>query len=563
MATKAAGNMIVVRLSQVKDEKVKWNLKYEDRVMIKSLFPIFFIDTRNLDVTEWQDVWDVFSELIKTSNTERKSIESDIANILSDSDKGISKKFKKIEDLFSVAEVSVNKHMPKDFFRTLAKLYFSGDKIEYKGKKLDYFSTGTNSVKYIELLLRAIKEISQAKLKEPTVLIDEPEISLHPRFVDDFSSIIIEMIPQLCIIVSTHSARFVKNVIKDSEVIKLYCVKLINNYTFIQKMKPFIQYSPESQYRVLDDHVNSYFARAILFVEGETELELFSNPFIKVIFPQLSFVDIYKAFDDKLIFNIMNPNSLHTQTPYICLIDADKVFGFDSNNNRFDIKNEFFPLDIKEKFQFRNKHQLEPPIRNLRKRINAMEQQLKVHYYKPYFSCQDSSYQEFITTIKEYLMHYNVFMLETTIEGVLINRQSYMFALNYLRNLKPDDVFADFERYLDQLPGKTDRINALRIVFNGKSDLGIKYKKIKPTLSNANQLIMDRASIGGKTSGWVSKYINSFLIASADISSTPTLSAFKKKVAVPANYEDVLRNFRNHFPELVMLLDKICGMIDI
>ena len=93
-------------------------------------------------------------------------------------------------------------------------------------------------------------------------------------------------------------------------------------------MKKFSQYSPSSKYRVSDDHVNSYFSRGILFVEGATELELFSNPYIRILFPKLKKVDVFEAVSDKPILNIMNPKLTNTQTPYICLIDMDKAIKY-------------------------------------------------------------------------------------------------------------------------------------------------------------------------------------------------------------------------------------------
>ena len=82
-------------------------------------------------------------------------------------------------------------------------------------------------------------------------------------------------------------------------------------------MKKFPQYSPSSKYRVSDDHINSYFSRGILFVEGETELELFSNPYIKILFPKLKEIDVFKAMSDEPILNIMNPKLVNTHTPYV------------------------------------------------------------------------------------------------------------------------------------------------------------------------------------------------------------------------------------------------------
>ena len=72
MASKSKDKKLCVELSQIKGRPIRWNYSYEDRLIFKSLFPIFYIDTRNLDVTEWGYLWGVLGELGKVSNAERK-----------------------------------------------------------------------------------------------------------------------------------------------------------------------------------------------------------------------------------------------------------------------------------------------------------------------------------------------------------------------------------------------------------------------------------------------------------------------------------------------------------
>ena len=275
MASKSKDKKLCVELSQIKGRPIRWNYSYEDRLIFKSLFPIFYMDTRNLDVTEWGYLWGVLGELGKVSNAERKTIETKINDILLDESQEISRKLKEITDIFSAADVSVKPAMSREFAKNLTKVFFSGEIIRQRGKQLGYYSTGTNSVKYIELLLKSIDAISRTKMKEPVVLFDEPEISLHTNYLDELTDEMLDVNSKLSIVVSTHSARLTKNIITGSETVSLFNVKLINKYSQIQRMKKFSQYSPSSKYRVSDDHVNSYFSRGILFVEGATELELF------------------------------------------------------------------------------------------------------------------------------------------------------------------------------------------------------------------------------------------------------------------------------------------------
>lgn len=559
MVSKSKGKKLYVELSQIKGHPIHWNYSYEDRLIFKSLFPVFYIDSRNLDITEWGHVWDILGDLGKVSNAERKSIEAKINDILIDKDREMSRKLKEITDIFSAADVSVKPAISREFAKNLTKVFFSGDVIRQRGKQLGYYSTGTNSVKYIELLLKSIDAISRTKMKEPVVLFDEPEISLHTSFLDELACAMLDVNSKLNIVVSTHSSRLIKNLITNSETVSLYNVKLINNYSQIQRMKKFSKYSPSSKYRVADDHINSYFSRGILFVEGETELELFSNPYIKVLFPKLKKIDVFKAMTDQPILNIMNPKLINTQTPYICLIDMDKAICYDITKKKLSLKKEYFNSTTKEKFEFKNKKQTQIYLYHQRKRIDAMTEKFHIHYYRPFLSCNDSNYHEFIAAVHQYLLSYNVFSFNTTVEGALINNHTVDFALEFLQQKKQASYFIAFKTYWDGLL-KTDQTNVLRIVFNGKSDLLQRDAALK-NLAPTEKLILERVMIGGKTSGWVSEYLDKFIQSKAQITGTLSVKAFQKYLENEDHQKDILKEFKYNFSELYSLLEKLCDMI--
>ena len=560
IAAKSKDRIIPVSMSQIKGRPIRWNYSYEDRFIFKSLFPIFYVDTRTLDVTEWGYVWDILGELGKVSNDERKAIEAKIHGILIDESKEISKKLKRISDIFSAADVSVKTATSKDFAKNFSKVYFSGDTIRQSGKHLRYYSTGTNSVKYIELLLRAVYEIARVKLKEPVVLFDEPEISLHPLFMDELSESVTDAIAKLRLLISTHSARLTKNLITGTELATLYNVKLIDKYSHIQRMKRFSQYSPSSKYRVTDDHINSYFSRAILFVEGETELELFSNPYLQLLYPKLRHVDIFQAMSQTPILNIMNPKLAHTNIPYICLIDMDKAIGFNKNTGKFELKGEYIKQSDKERLLYRNKHETAPYLYHLRRRMEEMGRGLRVRYCMPYFSCADRNYYAFIKAVHDYLMFYHVFTLTTTIEGCLINGNTVDFALDYLRRHKKKQDFDPFHAYMSRL-SKADRINALRVVFNGKSDLLFRRSQLKTTIPAPDYSTMEKITVGKKTSGWISDYLDAYFQTACHSPSRVSVKAFKKYLEDGDRRKSVMKKFVRDFPELNSLTGKVCDMI--
>jgi len=557
MASRSKTNQVRVELSQIKGRPIRWNIPYEDRFIFKSLFPVFLINTRDLDIAEWGRVWDMFGELGKVSYAERRNIESRISEILLDGSNEISRKLRDTSTILQSSDVSIKSATAKDFAKNLSKVFFSGETIQQSGKNLGYYSTGTNSVKYVELLLRTIDEISRLKLKEPIVLFDEPEISLHSKFVDELASTMLDTSNKLCLMVSTHSARLVKNLIMRSSDLRLFDVKLNDKHTLIRNMKKFAQYSPSSRYRVTDDHINAYFSRAIIFVEGETELELFSNPYLQKLFPGLINIDIFQAMTQKPILNIMNPSLLRTQTPYICLIDMDKTLEYSRTTKKFRLKSEYIKEDNKEKFQYRNKHKKQPYLLHQHKRVVAMAEKLHIHYYLPYLSCDDQAFHDFIAALKQYLIAYNIFVLDTTIEGCLINRKSQSFAMEFLSQKVKEHDYSAFATYLETL-GKTDQINCLRLVFNGKTDLIQTWKTISKGLPPNIKLLIEKVSIGDKTS-WISDYLDEFF--QQNTNGTDSIKSFQKYIQDENNRKELIKQFQHMFPELYLLIDLACKMI--
>lgn len=552
---------ISVQMSQIKGMGIHWSESFQKRTIIKSLFPFFYIDVRNLDLNEWSEVWEVLGELSKVSNAERKTLENQVCELV-ENDVETANKVKAIRKVFDSSEVSVVPKTSKEFAAALSKLYFSGEQIQQKGRGLQYFSTGTNSVKYIELLLRAINEIARNKMKEPVVLIDEPEISLHPNFIDELADVIMILDSKLKPIVSTHSSRLIKRMLS-FESVTLYNVKLENHHTATNLMKRFQQYSPSSKYRVLDDHINSYFSKGILFVEGETELELFSNPYLHILFPFLKTIDVFQAMSQEPILNIMNPRKTKSNVPYIYLIDADKTFKYNTANRCFELKNEYFK-NPKERFYFRNKKSKSDYLYHLHLRIIGMAEKLKVHYYEPYFSCNDVNLENFIKAIHKYLLSYGVFMFRTTIEGALVNEHNLSFSLEFLKRTTKSHDFEEFLTLLN-LYMKADKFNIMRLVYNGKTDLLKNYKGddgVKKRLDEKDALIIEKVMVGKKTSGWVSEYIDFFFskMIPEDIDKSPR--GMKQYFENNSDTQTAFaKEFEFNFPELYELFTKICAII--
>lgn len=556
-------NKIKIEMRQIKDKTIWWNCNYENRMMLKNLFPIFFINCRSLDLSNWDYIWNFLGDLLKVSYDERKNISEDIRTILLDSSQEMSNKLNEVIKIFNTSEISIKKQTGKEYASSLAKIFFSGDYIYQKERKLSYYSTGTNSVKYLEIMLKTCSALAKVKMKEPLILLDEPEISLHTNYIDELSEEIINVYPKLNILIATHSSRLTKNIIISPNSVYLYNVKQVDNVTIIYKMKRFPQYSPSSTYKVFDDHINSYFSRFNLFVEGETELELFSNPYLRNLFPVLKKIDVFKASSDNVTLNIMDPKLLKNQIPYLCLIDLDKVLIYDQNINAFSLNSRsgFLPDKHKELFRYCNKHEYKNYLYFQRRRIEEMVNQIKVHYSEPFWGCNDINFNTMISLIQRYLISYNVFCLRTTIEGVLINEETMDFAFEFLMEHTQCKQSIHFDKYYNNM-NDLDKLNLLRLLYNGKNDLIGTRKKIFNNLPIQDQGLLEKFLIGKKTSTWISNYLEQYFRNKTKLNNRLSEKTFRIFLESNENRAKLKKMFEKDFYEFFSLINRVYDMID-
>lgn len=189
-----------------------------------------------------------------------------------------------------------------------------------------------------------------------------------------------------------------------------------------------------------------------------------------------------------------------------------------------------------------------------------MSDKLHIHYYMPFQSCDDPNYHVFISAVQQYLLAYNVFSFTTTIEGALISKNAVDFSLEFLQKKKSERAFNEFKEYWDGLQ-RTDQSNVLRIVFNGKSDLLKTWKEVSKKLDPDKKLILERVMIGGKTSGWVSEYLDAFFESLAPTDGVFSGKAFRKYLEKDENVTSAKKEFEHFFPELHSLIGRLCDMI--
>lgn len=532
----------VVTLKQIKGKQITWNKSYEDRFILKSLFPVFFVKARELDVFNWNYIWEIIGDLVKVSNDEREKIHYQIKAVLDNKGNKTSTKISHISEIFQDSKFGISPTTSKTFASFLVKIYFGGNEIQYKERRMSFFSTGTNAVHYLELLISLIHQLSKDKLKHPFFMIDEPELNLHHSYIDILTESISKTYDSVQYLISTHSSRLTKNIIKSLNTSKIYKVSYKNRYTYLNPIRLFSFNEPKSVYKVTDDHANAYFSKMILFVEGETELELFSNPYLKAIYRNLKYVDVFKAMSDGIIRDIMLPSKINTKIPYRILIDMDKVFFYDKKENLFKLGDHFkgMPNQKKEQYLFHNYIINNPTLYSQHQRIIAMCNKCKFHYYHPFYSCRDDNFYQFIKCIKKYFSHYDTFVCKTTIEGVLINEQTLDIALDYLKTKKNPNTHKKFKDYIDTLY-KNDKINVLRLVFNGKTDFLLTLKNLNGKIPQDKLKLIQDVNIGRKADGWVTDFLE-FFFKEIGITNPNSIDSNNKL--------QILRKFEVHFSEL-------------
>ena len=72
-----------------------------------------------------------------------------------------------------------------------------------------------NSLKYMTVFLKLVINLSKTAWKDITIIFDEPEISLHPQYIEELSDNICELGCNNAIIMSTHSNHLISSLIRN------------------------------------------------------------------------------------------------------------------------------------------------------------------------------------------------------------------------------------------------------------------------------------------------------------------------------------------------------------
>ena len=547
---------IELQLTKIKNQPIKWNIEPRaNREIIYNIFPIYTIDAKNINVESWNLIWKEIGDLIKIENSVATNFQQQIVEILEESqDKKIAKRFSELEKVLQDSEIQIKKYTQREYATAITKMYYNGEKFEISEHKPDYYSEGTNSFNYINTLINIVNAIRKKKIKFPTIIIDEPEISLHHKYIDKISENIIDKSKKIQFLLATHSSRILKNILKEeSDDRKVFNLRYKNKYTHCSEMK-LLDEKRQITF-IEDEHVNCYFSDMLILVEGESELELLNNKYLKILYPILKNIDIIKASSNKVIENSLLPNKRNYKTPYLIIVDMDKIIIKNKEQNKMDIKNKdgYFVFNNKENYYY-GKKRLETYYK--RKRIEKMTEKCRFHYKLPFYSCDDQNFYELKKYIKEYFLNYNIFVNETTLEGLLVNNENYFIFWKFYKKLigKQKDI-KDLEEYYDNL-NEHDKVNLLRLLVSGKTDYILKLSELDKMPKEIYNMI--KKYITNKTSGWISLWIEYYLIYLLRIDYTNNENKCRKlNNELLRKKEQCKDGFHNDFIELSNLLKEI------
>ena len=551
-----------LHLQKIKNKPVRWNQNRKYRQNIFNLFPLYVVDAREVNLTDWGQLWDIIGDLMKVYQGKEAEIANDITAIKDNETYKLKNRFQKLSQAFSNANIQIRHFTPKQYASAISTLLFKGNIFEFKENKLDYMSNGTNAFNYTNLLIEILKLISEFKLKDPTVVLDEPEISLHHKLIDQLTLRIFSCNGAIRFIIASHSPRLLKNIIQlEQSNCTVLHVSADNRKSLVKPVRLFSQ-ELDNRPRIVmtDQHANAYFSRYILSVEGTSETEVFSNPFLQELFPILRNIDVMEGMSNDIVQRIVSPRQRRFHTKFLLLVDMDKVLTkhtksriTQKSDNKFDLSSKYFPSGdpFSERYLYTS-DRTQQFMR--RKRIEGLAERGHFHYWYPFLSSNDQNFNNMLSLIREYLLERNIFAVMTTIEGTLINYSNLDLFWTYYaakRSAEPSfsQISAAYVTYL-----KNDRLNFMRLLHSGKSDFILnldEIQKCNPSIDSKLYQLIER-NRAKKTDGWMTDWLNHCLCSFVDIDSDniDAFMQYSKKLSDPSVRFQAQDLFRHYFAEL-------------
>ncbi|MCG9647464.1 retron Eco8 family effector endonuclease [Vibrio brasiliensis] len=429
-------------LTIFKDDSTKWSTTNQDVLsIIYILYPFIDIETRHIDLYDWNRIWGLISRL---SSFNVKRVNSDeVINYL---DEKISNGSGHYKDYIDKVEsiVDTKSYSYRDKVLSYIKVGLKGHDFTNSGQELGIQSDGTNSHRFIEIILKLLIVLTRREYITPVIYIDEPEVGLHPKLNEDLIQTLHKVYiqfnktkdkkepgkyktPYPRVILSTHSPNVLKYVVRlfKTKQQVIHFSKPKGHGTKVSKLNS--QYNDARFLNIFSDNeARLFFSNFILFVEGATELEIFRNYKLCEKFTSLNAIDVYET--NNVILKYLNPNYSRAAIPFLVLNDADVLIKFDYKKSKLTLDSSKYNfteiakkthLDFYTEKNFREKSILEY--------INSQNGKI-TKFDSGRIGFDTFTIQNYVKLTNEILNKRNCHLTVTTIEGSLITEQSlYIF----------------------------------------------------------------------------------------------------------------------------------------
>lgn len=492
-----SNNTYTVRLSQKRNEQIKWNVDYNERYIIFNSHPVYFCDARNISLTNWREIWNVVGDLVNAKDA-NEIIEELYSSLKNDSSEAFNKYSKIFESFLDKNDLSVTPYSKKSKIIKLLQVQLGGEVFISNNETLEYYSDGTNSQNYILFLMYIAFEVSRKRLKDVTIFLDEPELGLHPKMIDELMNKLVDYSKHVKFIIFSHSSRLVAFVLRNNG--ELYNIFLKNFYTHIKRIDKAI----DDKYKlIVTEREASYlFSDFLLFVEGVTEVEIFNHQVLNNLFPILKRIDIINTNSNDHILKMMLPKRNKISIPYLVLIDLDKLIDFNitsSTQCKFTISNLWYsPLVDKDLHQKLKYNFAKKSSKHYLYALNNIQHMIKSSFsYSEKFHLIDN-FEKTYSDIKQFCLLDDVYPVRTTIEGSLINKNSNKYFNRWRKNRNPNARLSDNSLNLEE------KVVLNRLICSGKTDILTDYKS-QTSRPNFNRIDIESIK---KNSEWISEFLN-------------------------------------------------------
>ena len=546
---------VILELRKRKGRPAVWNVSYNIRQIIAAVFPVYFVDARQIMLTDWTNLWNLIGDLLKLQNEESSTLRNNITEMVMKCDPGTANKIQQLKAVLNEKMINVRQLTPGELGKIISEIVLGGQMFQYGERNLKEHSNGTNAFNYTLFLIEILNLIKLYKLKEPVVILDEPEISLHNVMIDLLMERIIVASEDLQFFLSTHSSRCVKDIMEEEMDCAIYHVALKGKYSNAKKVKNLSNQEFRERVIISETYTNTCFAKMVVNVEGETEIELLKNKYLREVFPCLKNLEIVKGMSNQTVANLATPDKRNYQTPCISVIDMDKVLEKKRDNSFHFVVLKDCHAE-KEVYYYGNKRK---DTLYLRKRIENMCGKCHFSYELPLYSCSDPNFECLLMLVCQYYENYHFFVWKNTIEGALITVDNKDLFCEFVRDSALiQKRMKDVSWYLSTR-NPNEQLNYLRLVFSGKSDFLLTKKQIRTNNPRIDSDIEYNLGSVDKTSGWVSQWMEYYFlrIAGIDRDNPSKYRRFCRWIRKEGAKEKAVMEFQLDFRELYALLKRV------